>query len=80
MLLAVRRQLEQLMRRLPDLALATDEAPASRPATFISGLLSTIDKSETIDEVRAVEAQAATGYWTAGRRFRSTSWRETASS
>ena len=32
--------LERLLERFPDLALASDEPPPSRPATFISGLLS----------------------------------------
>jgi cytochrome P450 family 142 subfamily A polypeptide 1 len=38
--LELRVMMEQLIERLPDLSLATDETPPSRPATFISGLLS----------------------------------------
>jgi cytochrome P450 family 142 subfamily A polypeptide 1 len=38
--LELRVMLEQLVQRLPDMALASDDAPAARPATFISGLLS----------------------------------------
>jgi len=36
-------------------------AVAPRVREIVSGLLSTIDKVKTIDEVRAVEAQAAAG-------------------
>jgi cytochrome P450 family 142 subfamily A polypeptide 1 len=38
--LELRVMLEQLLARLPDITLASDEPPQSRPATFISGLLS----------------------------------------
>jgi cytochrome P450 family 142 subfamily A polypeptide 1 len=38
--LELRVMLARLFERLPDMALASDEVPSSRPATFISGLLS----------------------------------------
>jgi cytochrome P450 family 142 subfamily A polypeptide 1 len=38
--LELRVMLEQLLERMPDISLASDETPPSRPATFISGLLS----------------------------------------
>jgi CRISPR-associated endonuclease Cas1 len=57
----VRLKVERQVSALDALEMLVAVGPRVRE--IISGLLSTIDKAETIDEVRAVEAQAAAGYW-----------------